>query len=98
MQLPIVALKTFPSPYPESVIAMTEVLEQHLRNVVLSSWDAITHQGWLHPSTLIRHQVEYSCDAAGGVGEVLDFLGVEGAVEDFVLAVGEPFLEDLVAA
>ena len=29
---------------------------------------------------------------------MLDFFGEEGAVEDFVLAVGEPFLEDLVAA
>ena len=32
------------------------------------------------------------------VGEVLDFFGFEGAVEDVAFAVGEPFFEDLVAA
>ena len=37
-------------------------------------------------------------DAAGGVGEVPHLLGVHVSAEDLVLAVGEPLLEDLVAA
>ena len=43
------------------------------------------------------HQ-QYSPDTSGGVGEVLHLFGLEGAFEDGVFAVGEPFLEDLVAA
>ena len=34
----------------------------------------------------------------GRIGEVLDFFGAEGAIEDGALVVGEPLLEDLVAA
>ena len=36
--------------------------------------------------------------AARRVCEVLDFFGVQGAVEDFLFSVGEPLFEDLVAA
>ena len=49
-------------------------------------------------SRILTHYLQYRCDAAGGVGEVLDFFGEERAVEDGAFAVGEPFLEDLVAA
>ena len=37
-------------------------------------------------------------DSAGGVGEMLDFFGRERALQDRALAIGEPFLEHLVAA
>ena len=37
-------------------------------------------------------------DPAGCFGEVLDLVGLEGPAEDGALAVGEPLLEDLVAA
>ena len=37
-------------------------------------------------------------DPAGCFGEVLDFVRLEGPAEDGALAVGEPLLEDLVAA
>ena len=37
-------------------------------------------------------------DPAGGFGEVLDFVGLERPAEDGAFAVGEPLLEDLVAA
>ena len=43
-------------------------------------------------------QQQYGGDAAGGLGEVVDFVGVKGAAEDGSLAVGEPLLQDLVAA
>ena len=42
--------------------------------------------------------MQYCSYAAGGVGEVEDFVVGEGAAEDFVLSVGEPLFEDLVAA
>ena len=40
---------------------------------------------------------QYGGDPAGGFGEVLDLVRLEGPAEDGALAVGEPFLEDLVA-
>jgi len=44
------------------------------------------------------YEVQYRPNPPGGVGEMLDFFGFEGAVEDGAFAVGEPFFEDLVAA
>ena len=41
---------------------------------------------------------QYRCDTPCGVREVLDFFRVQRASEDVLLTVGEPFLEDLVAA
>ena len=46
---------------------------------------------------LVRQQ-QGAGDPAGCFGEVLDFVRLEGPAEDGALAVGEPFLEDLVAA
>ncbi len=43
-------------------------------------------------------QGEDAGDAADVMGELLDFVGREGAVEEGLLAVGEPLFEDLVAA
>ena len=37
-------------------------------------------------------------DPSRGICEILDFLGLERPFEDGKLAVGEPFLEDLIAA
>ena len=45
-----------------------------------------------------RNCHQYRSDPPDGIGEVLDFLRSERAGEDVVLSVGEPFLEDLVAA
>jgi hypothetical protein len=41
---------------------------------------------------------EDGCDAADDLGEVAGFLFVEGAAQQRVFAVAEPFFEDLVAA
>ena len=41
---------------------------------------------------------QYRCDTPCGVGEVLDFFRAQRASEDVLLTVGEPLLEDLVAA
>ena len=41
---------------------------------------------------------QYRPDSSCGVGEVLDLLRVQRASEDAAFPVGEPFLEDLVAA
>ncbi len=41
---------------------------------------------------------QYGGDPAGGFGEVLDLVWLEGPAEDGALAVGEPLLEDLVTA
>ena len=45
-----------------------------------------------------RSQQQYRPDPPGRIGEVLDFFGLEGAVKDVAFAIGEPFLEHLVAA
>ena len=44
-----------------------------------------------------RRQHQYRSNTPCGIGEVLDFFGFEGTVEDVAFAVGEPFFEDLVA-
>ena len=46
---------------------------------------------------LVRQQQDAG-DPAGCFGEVLDLVRLEGPAEDGALAVGEPLLEDLVAA
>ena len=48
--------------------------------------------------SLPRQHGQDRSNAAGGIGEVPDFFGAEGAGEDGALPVGEPLLEDLVAA
>ena len=45
-----------------------------------------------------RNGHQYRSDPPRGVGEILNFLRLERTAEDVVLSVGEPFLEDLVAA
>ena len=40
----------------------------------------------------------YRRDPSCRISKVLDFFGLERAVEDSVFAVGEPFLENLIAA
>ena len=51
------------------------------------------------PSSIsAEYSHQYRRDPPGGVGEVLDLLRPERAGEDVALPVGEPLLEDLVAA
>ena len=47
---------------------------------------------------MVGNQLEDGDYAAGGVGEVEDVVLVEGAAQDFMFAVGEPFFEDMVTA
>ena len=57
--------------------------------------------GWVRARALrgcLVRQQQDGGDPAGGFGEVLDLVRLEGPAEDVALAVGEPLLEDLVAA
>ena len=53
---------------------------------------------FVRPTYMIVRDYYHRPDPPCRIGKVLDFFGFEGTVEDGAFAVGEPFLEDLVAA